>query len=84
MQRGASAEAVVFAAMGEEKAQQALLGLLRRAALQPELEERRRQVRELQRLLHPDKWPRERQALATKLFQVLQSRREATLAGRLL
>jgi len=45
---------------------------------------RRRVLREAQRSVHPDKWPDEQRALATLLFQLIQGRREAVLAGNTL
>lgn len=55
---------------------------LRHVSSQSDPALRRRMLRELQRNVHPDKWPAEQQPIATKLFQVLQGQRAATLAGR--
>eukprot|EP00403_Amphidinium_massartii_P006809 CAMPEP_0178383228 /NCGR_PEP_ID=MMETSP0689_2-20121128/6894_1 /TAXON_ID=160604 /ORGANISM="Amphidinium massartii, Strain CS-259" /LENGTH=482 /DNA_ID=CAMNT_0020003443 /DNA_START=222 /DNA_END=1668 /DNA_ORIENTATION=+ len=43
---------------------------------------RKRQLKDLQRSLHPDKWPPDQQELATQLFQVLQAHHKQALAGK--
>jgi len=74
-------DAARLATLGVAAAERAVLEALRRAAASRDAGLRRRQLRELQRSVHPDKWPSDRQELATRLFQVLESHREAALMG---
>lgn len=70
---------------GEEAAaaERRLLAALRATAQEQDAMQRKRHLKDLQRHVHPDKWPSVQQELATHLFQVLESHRERVLAGEL-
>eukprot|EP00927_Polykrikos_kofoidii_P070228 TRINITY_DN6625_c0_g5_i2.p1 TRINITY_DN6625_c0_g5~~TRINITY_DN6625_c0_g5_i2.p1 ORF type:complete len:578 (-),score=95.37 TRINITY_DN6625_c0_g5_i2:60-1793(-) len=68
--------------LGRAAAEQAVTRELQCISLSPDPAQRRRLLKDLQRAVHPDKWPIDSQEEATALFQVLQCHRDAALAGR--
>lgn len=66
--------------LSRAEAELAVVDALRRLSLE-DAGVRHRRLKDLQRNLHPDKWPSEHRELATVLFQVVQSRREGVLQG---
>lgn len=70
-----------LAALGLEGAERALMRELELIASVADVDARRKQLKELQRCVHPDKWPGDQRELATKLFQVLQARSARALTA---
>jgi len=74
-------DAAELLALGNSAAEQALLVALGQIAAITDAGLRRKQLKEVQRTVHPDKCSVEQQEIATRLFQVLESKRASTLAG---
>lgn len=70
-----------FVGLSLRESEAAVLLSLRRLAQVRDVSQRRTRFRELQRSLHPDKWPVDGRNRATHLFQVLQRHRDDVMNG---